>query len=223
MKALLLVDIQNDFMPGGALPVPDGDHIIQIVQKLLKGPFDKIIASKDWHPPNHKSFAENTQGKYPGDRIILDGIDQILWPTHCVQGTKGADFCPGWDTTKIDKIIYKGIDPSIDSYSTFFDNEHLRSTELDKYLKEKGIKKVFVAGLATDYCVKYSVLDALHLGFQPYVIVDACKGINLKPNDSDQALKQMEKAGATLVYSQDLLHGTDKGRENPRPRGGPIK
>lgn len=209
MKTLLLVDIQNDFLPGGALPISDGNHIIPYIKELVDAPFDLIVATKDWHPNNHGSFADNHHKK-PGQHIRLGGIDQILWPTHCVQGTWGSEFAPGWDTSRIDKIIYKGTDPNIDSYSTFFDNQHLKSTHLEDYLKEKGAKQIYVAGLATDYCVKYSILDALHLGFEPYVIIEACRGVNLNPQDSEIALQKMSQAGAKLISFSDLINEMKK-------------
>ena len=204
MKALLLVDIQNDFLPGGALPVKEGDAILPIVNALLKAPFDLIVATKDWHPADHGSFASNHEGKSPGDHMQLGGLDQVLWPPHCIQGTTGAEFGAGWDLTAIDKVIYKGTDSLIDSYSTFYDNGHLKTTHLDEYLRENGIKELFVAGLATDYCVKYSVLDALQLGYQVYVIVEACRGVDLKIGDAKKALQDMQKAGAILLSFKDV-------------------
>ncbi|WP_068466754.1 bifunctional nicotinamidase/pyrazinamidase [Candidatus Protochlamydia phocaeensis] len=211
-KALLIVDVQNDFLPGGNLAVKQGNEIIPLINALVHYPFDLIIATKDWHPSDHGSFAAN-HGKRTGEHVKLAGIDQILWPTHCVQGTRGAEFAPGWDTTCINKVIYKGTDPSIDSYSTFFDNGHLKSTGLETYLREQSIKDLYFAGLATDYCVKYSVLDALKLGFNPYVIADACRGVNLQPQDSQQALQLMQRAGAVLVSFKDL-EGVMKEKEN---------
>lgn len=208
-KTLLLVDIQNDFLPGGNLPVNEGDKILPLINALVNAPFDLIVATKDWHPSSHGSFADN-HGLKPGKHVNLDGIDQILWPRHCVQGTWGAEFGPGWDTTKIDKVIYKGTDSQIDSYSTFYDNAHLRSTGLENFLHEKGAKKLYIAGLATDYCVKYSVLDAIQLGFEPYVIVEACRGVNLQPDDSKKALETMQKAGAKLVSISDVLNDFQK-------------
>lgn len=204
MKTLLLVDLQNDFVPGGSLPVKNGHKIIPLVNELVHQPFDLIIATKDWHPHDHCSFAENF-GKKPGNHVDVNGIDQILWPTHCVQGSWGAEFAPGWDTTKVDKIIYKGTDSQIDSYSTFFDNARMRSTGLEHFLREKGVKKIYIAGLATDYCVKYSVLDAIQLGFEPWVILEACKGVNLKKQDTKNALALMQKAGANFISINDVL------------------
>jgi nicotinamidase/pyrazinamidase len=202
MKALLLVDIQNDFLPGGALGVKDGDQIIPIIQKILESQsFDLIIATKDWHPQDHTSFAATHQNKQVGDKIMVEHRPQILWPVHCVQNTFGAEFGSGWDTSKIDLIFHKGTNPSIDSYSAFYDNSHLRSTGLGEYLKEKGIQDVYIAGLATDYCIKYSALDALHAGFQVYVFIDACRGAELQPGDCDQAILDMQAQGAHIIHS----------------------
>lgn len=201
--ALILVDLQNDFFPGGALAVKNGDEIIPIINRLLKCPFDYVIATKDWHPINHGSFAVN-HDKQPGDHVMLAGVDQILWPVHCVQDTDGAEFAPGWDTSKVECIFYKGTDQEIDSYSTFFDNGRRKSTGLDKSLKEMGIKHIVIAGLATDYCVKYSVLDGIQLGFDTFVVTDGCRGVNLKKTDADQSLKLMKDAGAKLVTIEDV-------------------
>ncbi len=204
MKALLLIDIQNDFLPGGALAVEEGDRIIPIINEIIHYPFDLIIASKDWHPHDHMSFADNHEGKNVGDHIHLAGLDQILWPAHCVQGTIGSEFAPGWDTTQVDKVIYKGMDPLLDSYSVFYDNGHLHSTGLENYLKEKGVKEIYIAGLATDYCIKFSALDASELGFQVFVILDACRGVNLQPHDIEKACEKMRFAGAALISCRDL-------------------
>jgi nicotinamidase/pyrazinamidase len=217
MRALILVDIQNDFVPGGSLAVQEGNAIIPLINEIIHEPFDVIVATKDWHPADHGSFANNYEGKQPGDHILLGGLDQILWPEHCVQGTWGSEFAPGWDTTTIDKVIYKGTDPWIDSYSAFYDNGHRKSTGLEVYLRDKGVSEVFIAGLATDYCVKYSTLDALQLGFHPYLIVDACRGVNLEPDDSEKALAVMREGGAILLSFKDLrgiLEAEDKGLQS---------
>lgn len=205
-KAFIIVDIQNDFLPGGSLPVQDGNKIIPIINKLLqhKDTFDVVVATKDWHPHDHGSFA-NTHGKHPGDVIKLEGIEQILWPVHCVQQSVGADFAPELDESNIHKVFYKGTEKNIDSYSTFFDNEHWKSTGLDDYLRNQDVTDVYVAGLATDYCVKYSVLDARHLGFNTFVVKDACRGVNLHKGDAERAFKEMQKAGAHLIDSSELL------------------
>lgn len=206
MKALILVDLQNDFFPGGPLAIEQAPEILPAVNFLLGKDFDLILACKDWHPSDHMSFAEIHQ-KNPGEHIQLQGIDQILWPVHCVQGSFGAEFVSGWDSRKVKKIFHKGTDANIDSYSTFFDNGHLKSTGLEEFLKSQEIDEVYFAGLATDYCVKYSVFDSCHLGFRTFVIADACRGVNLNPNDSDKAFEEMTKAGATLIDSRELFGG----------------
>ena len=203
VNALMIVDLQNDFLPGGALPVPHGDEIIALANKLQRK-FELVLATKDWHPPDHGSFAANHPGKKPGDRIMLDGIEQILWPVHCVQNTYGAEFAPAFDTSRVVHVFHKGIDPMIDSYSTFFDNAHRRHTGLADYLKERSIKDIYLMGLAFDYCVKYSALDARQLGLNTRVILDSCRGIELEPGDIDRALDEMIQAGATILKSADL-------------------
>lgn len=201
--ALIIVDLQNDFLPGGAMPVKEGDKILPVVNKLLQHPFDFIVATKDWHPADHGSFAE-VHGKMPGEHVNLGGVDQILWPVHCVQGSFGAEFSPKWNWSNVGKVFQKGTDKNIDSYSTFFDNGHKKSTGLENYLKSHGITDVYIAGLAMDYCVKYSALDALKLGFNTYVIVDACRAINIKAGDEERALKEIEEAGGKLISSKDI-------------------
>jgi nicotinamidase/pyrazinamidase len=203
MKALIIVDLQNDFLPDGALPVPLGDEVIPIANKLQRH-FRLVVATKDWHPPDHGSFAANHPGKKPGDRIILDGIEQVLWPVHCVQNTHGAEFAPAFDTSRIARVFHKGVDPLIDSYSTFFDNAHRRHTGLAHYLDKRGVKDIYLMGLALDYCVKYSALDARQLGLNTHVIVDGCRGIELELGDIDQALDEMKRASALLLKSSEL-------------------
>lgn len=201
-KALILVDLQNDFMPTGALPVPEGDKIIPTVNTLQKH-FDLIVATQDWHPVNHGSFASNHPDHKPGDRIDLDGLPQILWPHHCVQNTKGAEFVADLDTSRITKIFQKGTDPLIDSYSGFFDNAHRKATGMGEYLKQQKVTEVYIVGVATDYCVKFTALDACQLDFKTTVIADACRGVNLKPDDSKRALAEMQKAGVVIQTSFD--------------------
>jgi nicotinamidase/pyrazinamidase len=203
MNALILVDLQNDFLPGGALAVPHGDEVIPVANELQKR-FELVLATQDWHPPNHGSFAANHAGKKPGDRIILDGIEQILWPVHCVQNTHGAEFAAAFDTSRIDHVFHKGTDPMIDSYSTFFDNAHRRHTGLAHYLEKRGIDDVYLMGLALDYCVKYSTLDARELGLNTHVIIDGCRGIELQPGDIERAFDEMTRVGAVLLQSSDL-------------------
>jgi nicotinamidase/pyrazinamidase len=203
MKALIIVDLQNDFLLGGALPVPHGDEVIPLANELQRE-FELVLATQDWHPRNHGSFAANHPGKKPGDRIMLDGIEQILWPVHCVQNTHGAEIAPSFDTGRIAHIFHKGIDPKIDSYSTFFDNAHRRETGLAGYLKKRAINEIYLMGLALDYCVKYSTLDARQFGFSTHVIIDGCRGIDLEPGDIDRALDEMKRVGAILLQSSDL-------------------
>jgi nicotinamidase/pyrazinamidase len=203
MNALIIVDLQNDFLPGGALPVHRGDEVIPIANELQRR-FELVLATQDWHPADHGSFAANHPGKKPGDRIILDGIEQILWPVHCVQNTHGAEFAPALDTSRIADVFHKGIERNIDSYSTFFDNAHRRHTGLAHYLKERSIKDIYLLGLALDYCVKYSALDARELGLNTHVILDGCRGIELEPGDIGRALDEMKRAGAVLLKSSDL-------------------
>ncbi len=203
MNALIIVDLQNDFLPGGALPVPHGDGVIPLANELQRC-FELVLATQDWHPPDHGSFAANHPGKKPGDRIPLDGIEQILWPVHCVQNTPGAEVAPSFDTSRIAHVFQKGVDPRIDSYSTFFDNARRRSTGLAAYLKERSIKDVYLLGLALDYCIKYSALDARQLGLNTHVILDGCRGIGLDPGDIDRALGEMKQVGAILLQSSDL-------------------
>ncbi|MGH1436487.1 MAG: bifunctional nicotinamidase/pyrazinamidase, partial [Lewinella sp.] len=163
-SALLLIDLQNDFCPLGALPVEEGDLVIPIANALIPH-FDTIVATQDWHPANHGSFAANHPWRKPGQVIDLHGLPQVLWPIHCVQESFGAEFVQELHQEKITKVFTKGTDPTIDSYSGFFDNDHRKATGMGDWLKEQGIDTVYVMGLATDYCVKFTALDALELGF----------------------------------------------------------
>ncbi|HSI78935.1 MAG TPA: bifunctional nicotinamidase/pyrazinamidase [Lunatimonas sp.] len=204
MKALLIIDVQNDFLPGGALAVPDGDQIIAVINRLQES-FDFIVTTQDWHPANHGSFAANHKNKNPGEFVNLSGVEQILWPIHCVQDTRGAEFHPDLKQEKWKAVFKKGTNPNIDSYSGFFDNNRMQDTGLSTYLKDQGVKTVYVSGLATDYCVKYTVLDALKEGFKTYLIEDATKGVNLSSNDSERAITEMSKAGAEVIKSSSII------------------
>jgi nicotinamidase/pyrazinamidase len=204
MNALILVDLQNDFCPGGALPVPEGDRVIEVVNRLQPH-FDLVAATRDWHPADHGSFAANHPGRRPGEVIELDGLDQILWPVHCVQDTAGARFHPGLDRGRIARVFRKGTDPRIDSYSGFFDNGHRRATGLGDYLTGQGVTEVYVCGLATDYCVKFTALDAVGLGFGTRLIRDACRGVDLEPGDVDKAIAEMQGRGVRVVESGEIL------------------
>ncbi|AEL28570.1 bifunctional nicotinamidase/pyrazinamidase [Cyclobacterium marinum] len=203
-SALIIVDVQNDFLPGGALAVNNGDKVIPVINKL-QDKFEFIVATQDWHPATHGSFAGNHEGQKVGDTIILNGLEQILWPSHCVEGSFGAAFHEGLENHNWREVFKKGTNPKVDSYSGFFDNGRKEHTGLGDYLKRYKIEKVFVTGLAADYCVKFTVLDALDLGFQTFLITDATKGVNLAPNDTVDAFGEMEKMGAVLLQSEDLL------------------
>lgn len=203
MKALLVVDIQNDFCPGGALAVPGGDSIIPAVNKLI-GHFDVIIQTQDWHPEGHLSFASSHEGKKPYETIELEYGTQVLWPDHCVQGTPGAEFHPGLDTLKTQVIIRKGFRPEIDSYSTFFENDQKTSTGLAGYLNERGIKDLYTVGLATDFCVKWSVLDGIDEKFTMNIVKDAVAGIDLD-GSLDAAWSEMKEKGVRITTSDELL------------------
>lgn len=205
MKALLIVDIQNDFLPGGALGVKGGDKVIPLINDLAEHDFDLVIASKDWHPKNHGSFAKS-HGKRPGEHVVLKGLDQILWPDHCVQGTHGAEFSSSLHQAKIDRVFFKGTQWDLDSYSAFFDNGHLNATGLGDYLKKKGVTDLYIAGLTTDYCVKFSTLDAIDLGFKTYVVLDACKPVNLDPGDEARAIEEMKAKGAVITSYKEVLN-----------------
>jgi nicotinamidase/pyrazinamidase len=202
MKALILVDIQNDFVPGGALPVPDGDAIIPTVNALMPH-FDLVVATQDWHPQNHGSFASNHPGKKVYEVIELNGLQQILWPDHCVQGTPGADFVPGLNMNPVEAIFRKGTDPGIDSYSGFFDNGKRKSTGLGDYLRGRGIDEVFVVGLAGEFCVNYTILDAADLGFKTYLIKDGTRALDAQ--NFEKAIMIMRKKGVVVLESSDLL------------------
>ncbi len=202
MDALILVDLQNDFLPGGALAVSEGDQIVPVANRLMPH-FEMVIATQDCHPPNHCSFASNHPGHEIGEVIQVAGLDQILWPDHCIQDTKGVEFPSELDQSHIQRIFPKGTHPNLDSYSGFFDNGHQQATGLGDFLTSKGVTRVFVLGLATDYCVKFTALDALKLGFETIVIQDACRAVNLKPNDETLALKEFTGAGGSIQTSHD--------------------
>ena len=206
MAALILVDLQNDFVPGGALAVRDGDAVIPVANRLMQsGRFDLVVATQDWHPANHGSFAANHAGSKPGDLIQLNGLPQVLWPVHCVQNTDGARFVDALATAGIDKVFTKGTDPTVDSYSGFFDNGHRHATGLGDFVRGKGVRDVYILGLATDYCVKFTALDARQLGLNTYLIVDGCRGVDLKPGDVERAIEEMKLAGVTITTSDQVL------------------
>lgn len=201
MKALLIVDIQYDFMPDGALGVIDGDKIVPVINQL-QTKFPLVVATQDWHPPDHGSFASAWDNKKPLDHVTLGGLDQILWPDHCVRGTKGADFVTELSVTAVEAIFRKGMDREIDSYSAFFDNGHKKSTGLADYLKGKGVQQVFIAGLAADFCVSFSALDALQEGFDTLIIEDATRPID--PEGFEEMKGSVKKLGGRIIRSTDI-------------------
>lgn len=203
-KALILVDLQLDFCPGGNLAVPEGDCVIPLANQLQPH-FDVVVATQDWHPADHMSFAANHAGKNIGDVIQVHGISQVLWPSHCVQNSKGAEFHPLLEVEHVKRVFHKGTDRFVDSYSAFFDNEHLRATGLAAYLQDQGIQDVYIMGLATDYCVKFSCLDAVKLGFNVYMIEDACRGVELAKGDIAHAIQEMQAAGVKLITVNTIL------------------
>ena len=216
-QAVLLIDIQNDFLAGGALAVPNGDDVIPIANKLLAKKsikFDYAVASQDWHPHEHKSFASQYQGRVVGEQVILEGITQTLWPDHCVQGSFGSELSALLYVDRIDAVFQKGMNPYRDSYSAFFDNVERRNvnrligcsgdTGLHNWLSERSVHSLAICGLATDYCVLFSVLDAVALGYDVTVVIDGCRAVNLKSGDERRALSKMKEAGARLVESHEI-------------------
>jgi len=203
-RALIMVDVQNDFMPGGALPAVHGDEVVPVLN-ALQPRFELVVATQDWHPPNHGSFASNHPGHKPGEVVDLNGLPQILWPDHCVQHSHGAEFHRDLDRSRIDRIVAKGTDPAIDSYSTFFDNGRRKSTGLEDYLREHGITDVYLGGLATDYCVLWSARDAVSLGFRTHVVADACRGVELQPGDIERAFEEMRSLGVNVLPASRVV------------------
>jgi nicotinamidase/pyrazinamidase len=205
MKALIIVDMQNDFLPGGELSVEKGDEIIHVVNRLQdSGYFDLIIATQDWHPKDHGSFASNHTGKKPFEKTTLSGLEQILWPDHCVQGTEGAEFSKLLDVKNIEAIFRKGMDKNIDSYSGFFDNGKLKDTGLAAYLKGRNVNELFVAGLAGDFCVFFTSMDAIDTGFKTTLIEDATRSIN--DDDFTAKTKLLIKKGGNVIKSGSILN-----------------
>jgi nicotinamidase/pyrazinamidase len=203
-KALIVVDVQNDFCPGGALAIRDGDSIIPRINSMMER-FDFVIATQDWHPQNQISFASNNPGKNIYDQININGISQTLWPDHCVQGTLGAEFHDDLDSDKFSLILRKGMDPQIDSYSAFIENDRNTETGLAGYLNALDIREIFICGLATDYCVYYSALDSLRYGLRCNVIINAMRGIDVPEGNIDAVVFDMKYKGIGVVSSDELL------------------
>jgi len=197
-KALLLIDLQNDFCEDGSLPVKNGSQTIHYANTIIPN-YSLIFASKDSHPKNHMSFA-SYHDRPVGDVVVLDnGVNQILWPDHCVVGTNGEEFHPDLKTDCIDFVIKKGENQKIDSYSAFFDNARLKETVLNKLLQEREVKMLDIMGLATDYCVYFTALDALDLGYQVNILLKGCRGVCLQPNDVENSLKNLEGKGGRII------------------------
>lgn len=204
MKTLILVDIQNDFTPGGVLAVPEGDQVARVANRLMPY-FDHVVATQDWHPADHGSFASQHPGNEVGGVVELAGLKQILWPDHCVQGSHGAELVETLETDRINQIVQKGTYRETDSYSGFFDNGGQHATGLDEYLRQIGTDELYIMGLATDYCVKFTVLDALQLGHDVTLVIDGCRGIDQTPGDVDTAIEEMKSAGAAVCTSDEVI------------------
>jgi nicotinamidase/pyrazinamidase len=202
MNALIIIDAQNDFMPGGRLAVPDGNLIVPVINRV-QGHFDLVVATQDWHPENHKSFASNHKDKKAFDTMDLHGVLQTLWPDHCIQGSTGAELHNDINTGRIAAIFRKGMDPEIDSYSGFYDNNHQLSTGLSGYLKDKGVADLYFCGLAADICVYYSILDSIVEVFSATLIEDASRP--LLPDRFDDIKCEIAKLGVRIITSSELL------------------
>jgi nicotinamidase/pyrazinamidase len=200
--ALLIIDVQNDFCPGGALAVPGGDEVVDLVN-AMQSKFDAVVLTQDWHPADHSSFAANHEGAEPFSMVEMPYGPQVLWPVHCVQGSPGAEMHAGLETSHADLVIRKGFRASVDSYSSFYENDHATVTGLAGYLRERGIEAVTLAGLALDFCVKFSALDAVKLGFQVTVVEDACRAIDMDGSCA-AAMDEMRAAGIAIVQSSDI-------------------
>jgi len=202
-RALLVVDVQNDFCPGGSLAVEEGDQVVPVINRLMPL-FDRVVATQDWHPKDHVSFASSHPGRKVLDVVDADGVEQVLWPDHCVQGTRGADLFPLLSIGGIELVLRKGLRPRLDSYSAFFENDHRTDTGLRYYLEGLGTRQLYLCGLATDYCVRASALDARRLGFEVSVVRDACRGVDFPKGGVEKAWKEMEAEGVRLVISADV-------------------
>jgi nicotinamidase/pyrazinamidase len=203
-SVFLVVDLQNDFCKGGALAVPGGDEVVGIIDAVIPR-FSRIVLTQDWHPKGHISFASSWPGRSPYDNVEADGIPQVLWPDHCVQGSVGAAFHPGLETDRAALIIRKGFSPRLDSYSCFYENDRTTPTGLDGWLRSFGASQLYIGGLATDFCVLYTALDALRLGYSCVVVEDAVRGVDVPPGSVARALSEMRRSGVSFTRSKDLL------------------
>ena len=202
-RVLLIIDVQNDFCPGGSLAVSDGDRVVPVINRCGQF-FDRVIATQDWHPQNHVSFASSHSGKKIHDVVKVNGVEQVLWPPHCVQGTRGADFHPALNTENVSLVLRKGTNPNIDSYSAFRENDKKTITGLDGYLRGLRVRDVYLSGLATDYCVFYSALDAVSMGFHAYLIMDACRGVDIPAGNVERSVTTMKEHNVIITHSSDL-------------------
>ncbi|OHX68159.1 bifunctional nicotinamidase/pyrazinamidase [Flammeovirga pacifica] len=203
MRALIIIDVQKDFLANGFLVVPEGEKVIPVINNINHH-FDVVVATKDWHPASHKSFACNHHEREVGEIVEVNDLPQILWPAHCVSNSDGAKFPEDLNTKVIEKVFEKGTKEDVDDYSGFFDNGKLNDTGLHDYLQSKGVKEVYVAGIALDFCVKYTALDAKALGYKTFMIEDASKGINFRPNDVQNAIIDMKVSGIRVIHSREL-------------------
>lgn len=202
--ALIVVDVQNDFCPGGSLAVTDGNSVVPVINSIAPM-FHTVIATQDWHPVNHSSFASNNEGTVVYQVKEINGTFQVMWPDHCVQGTHGAAFHSELATDCFSAIIRKGTQPEVDSYSAFTENDRKTVTGLRGYLQDRGVRKVYVAGLATDYCAAYTAMDAKAAGFEVYLVADACRGVDVPQGSVDTAISEMREMDIHIITSEDLL------------------
>ena len=202
-QVLLIIDVQNDFCPGGSLAVEEGDAVVPVINSIMPL-FHRVVATQDWHPPDHVSFASSHLGRKPLDRVDAGGIAQVLWPDHCVQATRGAELHPRLETGRIELVLRKGLRKNLDSYSAFFENDRRTDTGLRFYLKGMGTQEIYLCGLATDYCVLASAMDARRLGFRATLVRDACRGVDFPKGSVQEALAAMEKAGVVMTESPAL-------------------
>lgn len=202
MKALLIVDVQYDFLPGGSLEVPNGNEVIPVINELQHD-FDLVVATQDWHPPHHMSFASNNEGREPFETIEVDGMEQIMWPDHCIQGSRGAEISEEVDMKHVEAIFRKGTDPRIDSYSGFFDNGHQKSTGLADYLRGRGVEEVYVTGLAGDVCVYFTVLDSLRENFRTYLINDGTRALDQDKFDKQKS--EIVQKGGKVIDTREAI------------------
>ena len=202
--ALLIIDVQNDFCPGGALAVPDGDLVVPVINAIAPS-FGRVVATRDWHPAGHISFASR-HGSEIGTTTQIGGIEQVMWPDHCVQGSRGAEFHPDLDRRPIDLIVHKGVRVDLDSYSAFFENDGRTPTGLQYYLSGLGITSVCICGLATDYCVSFTATDAVRLGLKTHVVSDAVRGVDVPPGNVEKTIHDMKAAGVVFISSADAAN-----------------